>query len=319
MPGLAPLPERLTPASPPRRRAPPRVRVALATLAFLSREGAVSFWRNGLMSLAAVTSMLAALLAFGGALVSLWNLQHLAARVEAQLVVVAYLRDGLSAAEVESARRRASDLAGVREVVFVPREEALRRLEQALGGVELEEAVRRNPLPHTLEVRPERPQDLARVADSLRSVPGVEEVTYGEDATDRLLALTRLVRAGGAAAVAVLAVVATVVSTNALRLTVLARQREIEIMRLVGASSWFVRGPFLVEGVLQGTAAGLCAVALWAGFYPWLVGKAQQAWPFLPVLGPGQVLAPLAAALLAAGLALGLLGAVVSVGRFVGP
>lgn len=279
----------------------------------------MGFWRNGLMSVAAVTSMLAALLAFGGAVVGLWNLHHLLARVEAQLVVVAYLRDGLSAAEVATARRLASHLSGVREVVFVSREEALRKLEQALGGVELEEVVRRNPLPHTLEVRPHRPQDLAGVARSLRSVPGVEEVTYGEDATDRLLSVSRMVRAGGAASAATLAVVATVVSANALRLTVLARQQEIEIMRLVGASNWFVRWPLVVEGGLQGVVAGACATAFWGVFYPWFVGRAQQAWPFLPVLSPGQVLVPLAGLLLAGGLALGLVGAALSVGRFLRP
>lgn len=288
-------------------------------MAFLSREGAVGFWRNGLMSVAAVTSMLAALLAFGGVVVGVWNLHHLLARAEAQLVAVAYLREGLSAAEVASARRMASNLRGVREVVFVSREEALRKLEQALGGVELEEVVRRNPLPHTLEVRPHRPGDLARVARSLRSIPGVEEVTYGEDATERLLSVSRLVRAGGATSAMTLGVVATVVSVNAVRLTVLARRQEIEIMRLVGASSWFVRLPFVVEGVLQGVIAGACATVLWAVFYPWFVGKAQQAWPFLPVVSPGQVLVPLAGLLLAGGLTLGVVGAALAVGRFLRP
>jgi cell division transport system permease protein len=289
----------------------------LASLAYLSREGVLGFWRNGLMSVAAVSTMLAALLALGGALVSLWNLQALATRVEAQLVVVASLRDGLSPAEVEAARAAAAGLAGVQQVVLIPREEALRRLEQALGGVQLREAVRRNPLPHTLEVRPRTPQDLRAVAQSLRSVPGVEEVTYGENAADRLLALTRLVRAAGAVATLALAAVATVVSTNTLRLTVLARQHEIEIMRLVGATAWFVRWPFVVEGGLQGAAAAACAVALWTGFYPWAVGKLQEAWPFLPVLTPGQVVLPLGGVLLGAGVGLGLAGALLSVGRFV--
>ncbi|MDR7412226.1 MAG: hypothetical protein QN142_10470, partial [Armatimonadota bacterium] len=92
-------------------------------MAFLTREGVVGFWRNGLMSVAAVSSILAALLAFGGALVTLWNLQAVAARVEAQLVVVAYLRGGLSPAQREGARRAAERIPGVRTVSFVPREE----------------------------------------------------------------------------------------------------------------------------------------------------------------------------------------------------
>jgi len=319
MRGLAQLPERPRAPSPP----PPvlsfraRVRAAVASAAYLTREGAVGFWRNGLMSAAAVSSVLAALLAFGGALVSLWNLDSLATRVEAQLVAVAYLREGLSAAQREAARRAAAALPGVREASLVPKEAALRRLEEALG-LELRAAVRENPLPDTLEVRPERAQDLRRVADALRSVPGVSEVTYGADATDQVLALTRLVRGAGAAATLVLGTVSVVVSANALRLTVLARRQEVEILRLVGASAWFVRWPFLVEGLLHGLVAAVCASVLWAGFYPWAVGRLQQAWPFLPVLPPVQVLPSLAAALLAAGVLVGLLGAAVSVRRFLG-
>lgn len=308
-------PRAVSGAARPARRVS-RLEAAVSSVAFLTREGVVGFWRNGLMSVAAVSSILAALLAFGGALVALWNLQAVAARVEAQLVVVAYLRGGLSPAQREGARRAAERIPGVRTVSFVPREEALRRLEEALGGVELEDAVRQNPLPDTLEVRPEQAQDLRRVAEALRSVPGVVEVTYGEDATDRLLGLTRLVRGAGAAATGVLGAVSVVVSTNALRLTVLARQQELEIMRLVGATSWFVRWPFLVEGLLQGLVAAVCASVLWTVFYPWAVARLEQAWPFLPVLPPSQVVLPLVASLLAVGTAVGLLGAAVSVRRF---
>ncbi|MDR7409793.1 MAG: permease-like cell division protein FtsX [Armatimonadota bacterium] len=308
-------PKAVSGAGRPARRVS-RLEAAVSSVAFLTREGVVGFWRNGLMSVAAVSSILAALLAFGGALVTLWNLQAVAARVEAQLVVVAYLRGGLSPAQREGARRAAERIPGVRTVSFVPREEALRRLEEALGGVELADAVRQNPLPDTLEVRPEQARDLRRVAEALRSVPGVVEVTYGEDATDRLVGLTRLVRGAGAAATGVLGAVSVVVSTNALRLTVLARQQEVEIMRLVGATSWFVRWPFLVEGLLQGLVAAVCASVLWTVFYPWAVARLQQAWPFLPVLPASQVVLPLVASLLAVGTAVGLLGAAVSVRRF---
>ncbi len=322
MRSLVPFPDRLGARPQPAPRRVPgalRVKAVLASWAFLVREGVVGFRRNGLMSAAASSSILVALVAFGGALVTLWNLQAVAARVEEQLVVVAYLHDALSPAEVELARKAAAALPGAREVVFVPREEALRRLEQALGGVELGEVVRRNPLPHTLEVRPRTGQDLLALARALRGVPGVVEVADGQDATGRVLALTRLVRAAGAAVTLSLAAVATVVSTNALRLTVLARRRELEIMRLVGATEWFVRWPFLVEGTVQGLVAATGAAAFWVAFYAWSAGKLQEAWPFLPLVVPGQVAVPLAASLFGAGVCVGLLGAALSLGRCARP
>ncbi|MER3455390.1 MAG: hypothetical protein C4304_00535 [candidate division GAL15 bacterium] len=314
MQGLARLPERAHAAAPAYRAA--RLWAVVASYGYLTREGAVGFWRNGLMSAAAVGSILAALLAFGGAVVTLWNLRELAARVEAQLVAVGYLREGLSPAQREAAQRAAAALPGVRAVSLVPREEALRRLEEALGGVDLARAAQDNPLPDTLEVKPSKPQDLRQVAQALRSVPGVTEVTYGADSTERLLSLTRLVRGAGGLSTLALGAVAVVVSTNALRMTVLARRQEIEIMRLVGAAAWFVRWPFLVEGLLQGLVAAACASAAWAAFYPWAVGRLQQAWPFLPVLPPQRVVLPLVASLLAAGGLVGLVGAAVSVRRF---
>jgi cell division transport system permease protein len=268
------------------------------------------------MSMAAVGAIVAALLAFGGAVVSLWNLEALASRVEAQLVAVAYLKEDLSPAQLEAARRAAAAIPHVRAVSVVPREENLRKLEEALGGVELAQAVTRNPLPDTLEVYPNRAQDLPRVAEALRSVPYVADVTYGGDVTDRVLALTRLVRGAGGTATLAMGAVSVAVSANALRLTVLARQEEVEIMRLVGATSWFVRWPFLVEGLLQGLVAAACASAFWAVFYPWAVARLQQAWPFLPVLPTLRVVPLLVAWLVAVGALVGLLGAAVSVRRF---
>ncbi|MCS7234550.1 MAG: permease-like cell division protein FtsX [Armatimonadota bacterium] len=297
-------------------QARPHLRAVLSSAAYLTGEGAVGFWRNGLMSMAAVSAIVAALLAFGGAVVSLWNLEALALRVEAQLVAVAYLREDLSPAQREAARRAAAAIPEVRAVSFVPREQALRRLEEALGGVELAAAVSKNPLPDTLEVYPNRAQDLPRVAEALRSVPYVADVTHGGDATERVLALTRLVRGAGAAVTLAMGAVSVVVSANALRLTVLARKEEVEIMRLVGATSWFVRWPFLVEGLLQGLVAAACASAFWTAFYPWAVARLQQAWPFLPVLPTLRVVPLLVAWLVAAGAFVGLLGAAVSLRRF---
>jgi cell division transport system permease protein len=317
MPSLAHFPDR--PRLPPPRPVPRRRgwRARWGAWGYGLREGWLGFRRNGLMTVAAVSTTTVALLALAAALLALWNLRALAAAVESQLVAVAYLREGLGPRERQAAQQRARSLAGAREVQFVPREEALRRLERALGGVDLDEALRANPLPDTLEVRPERAADLPELAAALRQVPGVVDVTYGADVAERVLGATNLVRWAGLGGTLGLAGVAAVVSYNALRLTILARRREIEIMRLVGATASFIRWPFLVEGTLHGLAGGLVACALSLAGYAVGVTHLVQAWPFLPLVSWNRVALPLVGAVLAAGVLVGLVGSAASVARYV--
>lgn len=317
MRNLAPFPDR--PRRSPPRRVPSerRWRARWSAWSYGLREGWLGFRRNGLMTVAAVSTTAVALMALAAALLALWNLQGLADAVESQLVAVAYLREGLPPRERKAAEQQARSLAGVREVRFVPRDVALRRLERILGGVDLEDVLGSNPLPDTLEVRPERASDLRQLARALRQIPGVVDVTYGADVAERVMGATTLVRWGGLGGAVGLGGVAAVVSYNALRLTILARRREIEIMRLVGATASFIRWPFLVEGTLQGLAGGLLASAVSLAGYAAGAAHLVQAWPFIPLIPWGRVALPLVVAVLAAGVAVGVVGSAASVARYV--
>ncbi len=269
------------------------------------------------MTVAAVSTTAVALSALAAALLALWNLRALADAVESQLVVVAYLQEGLEPQQRYTVQQRARSLAGVREVRFVSREEAIRRLERVLGGVNLQDALTNNPLPDTLEVHLHRAADLPRLARAVRQVPGVVDVTYGADVAHRVLEATRLVRLGGLGIAVGLAGVAGIVNYNALRLTILARRREIEIMRLVGATASFIRRPFLVEGVLHGLVGGLVASGLILGGYAGAVARMTRTWPFLPLVPWEQVALPLLGVVLGAGVVVGLAGSATSVARYV--
>ncbi|MDR7438659.1 MAG: permease-like cell division protein FtsX [Armatimonadota bacterium] len=276
-----------------------RMAAALAIAGYALLTGWQGIRRHGAMSVASITTLLAALLALGGSFLVLLNLQRLAAHVEAQLVAVAYLREGLSPRQIQRAVEAAGRVG--QRVVFVPREEALRRLQESLG-LDLRDVVRTNPLPDTLEVYPTRPADLPRVLQALRSIPEVEEVVHGGDVVDRVLAAARLVRWGGGGATAVLGIVAVVVIMNTVRLTIHARRPEIEIMRLVGATEGLIRAPFLVEGTLHGGLAALLALGLLGVGYTLGVRLLTSAWPIWPVVPPQDAVPLLAAVLLVSGM-----------------
>ena len=280
-------------------------------------EGFAAFTRNGLMSAAAVTVTMVTLLALGLALTIAGTLDHIARYLEHQVQVSVYLRDGLTGYEIAAVRDRLARLPGVVGLQYVSKDEALARLTTALGGRgDFHDLLDRNPLPASFVITADRPDRLRAIAAAARRLPQVEDVDYGVQSVARLLAATRTVRAFGAAAGGVLALVALVIIVSTIRLTVFARRAEIEVMRLVGATSWFIRWPFIVEGAITGSAGAAAAVIVVLAGYAFAVPRAQAAVPFLPLPGPEQVALDVSWKLLVWGIAIGIVGSWLAVRRY---
>jgi len=302
-----------TPARPERRT----LGALRAAAGYAAAEAAAAFRRNGLMSAAAVSTIMAALLPVGAAVALGANLRVVVAAMEEQVQVVAYLQDGVDRTARQRLVARIRTLPGVRRVAFVARDEALRRLQAALGeGVSLRDVVETNPLPDSLEVALLDPRQAREVAAAVRTLPGGEDVTYGAQAVDRLLALTALLRAAGASAAALLGGVAAIIIMNTIRLTIIARRQEIEIMQLVGASPWYVRSPFVLEGALQGLAATALASLMLVAGYLVLLDRVRQTLPFLPLARPSEVLPATVLALSLGGVLVGVGGSTLALRRY---
>jgi len=297
-----------------------RTRLVAEQAIYFTAEATASFRRNGLMTIAAVTTVVVALLVVGTAVVLGLNLSHLAATLESEVAVVAFLHDGLTAPETARAQRAIAALPEVASVRFVSRSEALRRLQHRLGDApafdDLEAA---NPLPDSFEIRLRDPLRSKAFAGIVAGVSGVEDVTYGAQVTDRLLALTRGVRMLAALLTLFLGAVALIVVVNTIRLTVIARRREIEIMQLVGATRWFIQWPLLLEGILEGAAAAAMATVVLAGLYTLGAMRISSALPFLPLVSIAEALRTAATVLFAAGVIVGATGSMIAVRRFVTP
>jgi cell division transport system permease protein len=146
-------------------------------------------------------------------------------------------------------------------VRLISKAEALDRMREDFP--ELIDSLVSNPLPVALEVTPRRGEDVAAIANSLEPPPpGVFEVKDGAETTSRILQLARVIESVFLFAVAILLIAATILIGNTIRLSIFARRREIEVMKLVGASNWFVRGPFMLEGLLVGLFGSIAAVIL---------------------------------------------------------
>ncbi len=302
---------------PRQRGVPARVSGLAQEVTYFVGEAAASFRRNGLMSVAAVTTVLVSLLAVGAAFLAGINLARLAQTLDAQVEIVAFLADGLPAGDGARLQQTIAALPEVATVSFVSRADALKRLQTRLGATAaFADMIESNPLPDSLEVRVVDPRHVEEVAAAIGRLRGVAEVSYGGQVVERLTALTRGVRLLAGALVALLGAVAVIIVVNTIRLTVIARRTEIEIMELVGATRWFIRWPFLIEGMLQGAIAAAAAVGVLGTVYALGVRRLEDSLPFLPTVSPSQVFLPLIAVVVTMGIALGAVGSTLAVRRF---
>jgi cell division transport system permease protein len=149
----------------------------------------------------------------------------------------------------------------VKDYAFVTKADALERMRKQFP--ELTANLPSNPLPASWEITPNRAEDVEAIANSLQPAPaGVEKVTYGKQTADRILRVARVIEIVFLAAVLVLLAASTLLIANTIRLSIFSRRREIEVMKLVGATNWFVRGPFMLEGLICGLVGSAVAIVL---------------------------------------------------------
>jgi cell division transport system permease protein len=170
-------------------------------------------------------------------------------------------RRDVSEAQINAVRVKLESDPRVRSAKFVSKEAALERMKER--SPQLVENLAFNPLPHAFEVRPVTGEQTEAIARSLSPPPpGVEKVDFGRRTASRILEVSRAIEVITFIAVVILLAAATLLIANTIRLSIFSRRREIEVMKLVGATNWFVRGPFMLEGLICGLVGSLVAVVL---------------------------------------------------------
>ena len=235
--------------------------------------------------------------------------------VKKELVVKVFFNRDAPASSVEAMRVTLDSDQRIKEFEFISAAEALKRMRKERPDL-FRQALPYNPLGHAYTVIPKRAEDTEAIAASLKPYPpGVHRVTWGEDKAKRILKVANVINSIFLAAGVILLVASTILIANTIRLSIFSRRRELEVMKLVGATNWFVRGPFMLEGLLCGLVGSVLAVIL-------LFLSKEVALPsIIPRLdsGPGiQALAFWANALilLGIGLLLGAAGSGLTLRRF---
>ena len=234
-------------------------------VAFSLRRAWQGFWRNALMSLAATLTMVLMLLLLSGFFIIQNVLLASLSFVEQKVEVVAYVENTATVEQLDALVATIDAMPESAAVEFVSREEALRRCreaQEAQGREDLTRYLEANPLYASINVKLRAPTDLDTVAEALRDEPIVRNVLNIDALVDRVVTVTSFVRNAGVVMVAVVGLIVLFIIVNTIRLAVVARAEEIEIMRLVGASDAFIRWPFVFEGALVGLLGALLTLGL---------------------------------------------------------
>lgn len=293
----------------------------IETLARHFKEAYRGVQRNMAMSLAAISAVAVTLFVFGIFLIVAFNMRYISNELDKQVAITASLKENLSQAQIDQLVNQIKTDPDQKEVEYVSKEEGLKRLKEQWNDTEFIEALSddgSNPLPDVIHVQPKTSDKTKDLSLRVGKLPGVERVDYADEVTNRMLTFSGWLRNIVLIFGFGLACLASFLISNTIKLTIIARHREIEIMRLVGASNWFIRWPFFLEGAFIGITGAIFPIILVLILYQAALsvvnaGPTYGIFKFMPML---SISGYVGGSILLLGAFIGVLGSSISVRRF---
>ena len=292
--------------------------MSFSTKEYFVKETYKSIRRNGFMSFASISTVAVSLLVLGMFLMIFLNTNNLAQYLESQVQVSVYMQDSATEKELASVKEKLAKMPGVVKVTQVSKTQALERFKKRLGDQEqlLHSLGKENPFPNSFEIQVDNPERIKVLTPQIGQLPKVETAKFGQEVVEHLFQLTKILRFGGILLVVFLAMATLFIISNTIRLTVFARRKEVIIMKYVGATDWFIRWPFLLEGMTLGFFGAVLASVLINSIYSGLLERIHATLAFLPLLPTSPLLIYVDLFLLIAGTGIGALGSYISLRKF---
>jgi cell division transport system permease protein len=291
-------------------------------------ESIQNFRRNWVMTLGAVITIYLSLLLVGVFLATGVIINSVVKSVEDKVTIQIFLKDGAATTDVNSLQQGLLSDPAVAGVQYTSKDAALQKFKQDMKqSPEIIQQLEGNPLPASLDVTLKDPREVQAMVDKIKVNPlflkvadrpdnPEESLKYGQQVVKKLFAFTQVVRWIEIAFVIMLGAVSLIFINNTIRLAIYARRKEIGIMRLVGASNWFIRTPFLLEGIFQALIGAGLAILSVAGLQAAIMPRLGDALPFLPVSMDSAATAQIALVLVLAAVFIGLLGSGFALRRY---
>ena len=264
----------------------------IRTMRYFISEALQSFWRNSFMTIASIATVALSFFILGIFMTLVANLDYFAENLESQVQISIYLKEDVSTDQIMSVGKRLKQMEDVKEITFTNKDQAMDKL--------------RN-----------RMKDQPGILNALEGKnPEVESTHYGQEIIEQLFQITSVIRWGGIALVIFLTLATLFIISNTIRLTVFARRKEIAIMKYVGATNWFIRWPFLLEGLFLGFIGGLIADIVLFQFYEFVTVAIHRSLAFLPLVSMYPFMYRMAGVLLIISMIIGAVGSTISLKRY---
>lgn len=233
-------------------------------VSYTLKETFRNLWRNSLMSLASITSVVATLIILGIIFILVLNINNISQGAKDQFTNIdVYIEEDISVEEIDLMKSEIVSLQGIEEVNYKPKDQALAEYKEQWGedGYLLDGFVE-NPLPNSFVITLTEIEFSEYVVNRISEMDGIEEVRYDEDFINKIITVSDYIKVIGLILIVILIAISTFIISNTIKLALNSRRTEISIMKYVGATSWFIRWPFILEGTILGLVGALLSAAI---------------------------------------------------------
>jgi cell division transport system permease protein len=285
------------------------------------RQGLVGLWRNRTMSLASITSLSATLIILGIVLLLIINTNYIASHIQDEFDdVKIFLKDGLSIVQVEAIGEEILGYDEVVDLTYISKTQALENFKEDWGDEAslLEGLESDNPLPDSFILHLKTLRNVEPTVAKIEQIDGIEEVNFFSDVIEKVLNVTDFIRSAGLVLIGVLVFIAVFIINNTIKITITARKKEIAIMKHVGATNGFIRGPFIVEGVCLGLVGSALAYIIIDRGYSYLIKAARDKYLMVNayVMPHNMIIMDILIVFFAIGVGIGIVGSVISLKKY---
>lgn len=291
------------------------------TSIYMIKEGFKGLWRNRIMGMASVGSIASVFMILGIVFMLVLNVNGLADTAKGQFdSIQLYLKDELGQEQIENIGQLIKGIDGIEETSFLSKDEALDNLKEKWGeNGYLLDGIEKNPLPNSYIIKLKDISYADSVVSKLEGLQGLEQIMYYKDVVEKLLKITNFIHVAGLIIIGILILISMFVVGNTIKLTVIARSKEINIMKYVGATNWFIRWPFLIEGMMLGLFGSLIALGVVAFGYRWIFNMVTQKLYIMIaayMIPASAVIENLSIIFIVLGMGIGALGSIFSMRKF---
>ncbi|NFD75663.1 ABC transporter permease [Clostridium botulinum] len=291
----------------------------ISTLKYFVVDSIKGLRRHKTLSTASIATVAATLFILGVFILSIMNVKQAVTEVESKVEATIVLKDDIKTEQEKAIKDKINSVAGVEKVTYESKKDALEKFKKQLGenNKSLAEGLEKeNPLPNSIIVRVEKPELVSKVVGSIKDMDGIDQIKDGKEIVDKITKITNTLKWMGVVLFLILIGVSLFLIGNTIKITVYSRKREIGIMKYIGATDWFIRWPFVFEGIIIGILGAIIAIVLLYYGYKAAYAKASVGLIFVSLLNPSVVLSSVLWIFVLVGIVIGAIGSILSIRKF---